>query len=172
MYSCNKATYCLKVSRNMFPLAILERVQAMWVIPLDGIPHRFQAQRLKTEVQEISEEWGDSKPGVLAVDDYGVIRVKTTMTLIGRTLLAVLSYFHTRYEPESYVGEALELQGEVTESALYIARTTRAQKFISTWDEIIIQEGGIQCDVRAQWTLERDTLDAHNRLAFNAGICD
>jgi len=125
-----------------------------------------------TEAQQISEQWGGSQPGILAVDSSGVVRVKTIMALIGSTLLAVLSYFHTRYKPALYVREALELQAEITESASYIARTARTQKLISTWDEIIIQEGGIQCDVRALWTLERDTPEARDRLAFNAGICN
>ena len=98
-------------------LFILAKAQIMWGIPVDSALPKPQLQQLMTEVQRISEQWGDSNSGVLEVDDYGVMRVKTTIALIGRALLAGLSYFHTRYEPESYVDEARALWDGVTDLA-------------------------------------------------------
>lgn len=143
----------------------------MWGIPLDGGLTKPQLQRLMMEVQRISEQWGNSKPGMLETDDSGVIPVKNTMALIGSALFAVLSYLHTRSEPESYVGEVWRLRERIAESAPCMARTALALSLFPTWQEIIIQEGGRRCDVEARWTLERDTPDARIRLEYNAALC-
>lgn len=155
----------------MFPLAILEKVQVMWEIPLDGIPHPSQIQQLMREGQRIGKQGDDPRYPPPESDEPGVMPVATAIELIERAWQSVPSYVRSRYEPESYVGEAQTLRAWVNETVPYIAQPAVAQSMVATWEETIIQEGGIQCHVEARWALERDTPGARIRLAYNAALC-
>jgi hypothetical protein len=154
----------------MDPLLILETATKAWGIPLDRV-RRPQIQQLMQAVQEISEQWGGSKPCVLEANDQDIIPVSNTIALVGTTLFAVLSYLYMRYEPEFYVGEAQTLQAWVREQAPWIEHAPRRQAMCRTWEQTIRQDGRIECNVLANWTLERDTPDTRMRLAYNSAIC-
>ena len=154
----------------MDPLLILEKATMAWEIPLDRVP-RPQIQKLMKAVQQISEQWRGSKPLVLEANDQGIISVNNTITLVGAALFAALSCLHMRYEPERYVGEAQALQAWIREQAPCLEHTNLRQSMFHPWEQFICQDGRIWCDVRATWTLERDTPDTRMRLAHNLAIC-